>query len=229
MKVGDILKSEIKDIPGLQSPYKIIINENCKYPYFQKIENEILLENCNTVLNEFSSIKILNRHRSFSQKKGLNKNNNILSMNSFYKKNSDNLGKSSTKYIFKDNLPLLSLTTPKKNIKLKSNNKIISQLLVNDCLLIKNKIKKLKKDKKNFKCLTFYRTKKEKDIIPNIKNVESFLNSNSTKNNINNKSNKTFKIQNIFEYRMNKKIKIMNNIIDKLNTPIFIYNRTETN
>ena len=36
-------------------------------------------------------------------------------------------------------------------------------------------------------------------------------------------------IQNIYEYRIHKKIINLNNMIDKLNKPVFIYNKTEMN
>ena len=230
MKVGDILKKEIKGIPGLQYPYKIIINDNCKYPYLQKLENFLFLENCNTFINEFPSNKLLNKHRSLSQKKVLNKN--ISSKNFCLKTNSDNLEKSSINQILNDNLPLLRESTPRNNIK-------ISHELFNDCALIRNKIKKLKKEEKYFKNITFLREKSNNSYFTKKQSkAEKFIINSNLKNNSNNKMNKTQKIkkklklkkiQNIFEYRIHQKFKNMNNIIDKLNTPIFIYNKTETN
>ena len=54
--------------------------------------------------------------------------------------------------------------------------------------------------------------------------IENIFNINA-KNiyNINNKH------QNMFEYRIKNRIKSFNHIINKLNTPIFIYNKTEVN
>lgn len=234
MKVGDILKSEINGIPGLQYPYKIIINEKCKYPYLQKLENALFLEKCNAFLNEFPSNKLLNKNRSFSQKKVINKNNNtIFSKKLFLKKNTYNYEKTSKQPIIMENLPLVSESlTPKSNIKSKSMNKK-SQIILGGDLLIKNKIKNFKKGKKN-RSLTFYRKNQKKTINSNCQEinhlvVDNFFNSNIIKNSKNNIINKTQKRHNIFEYRIKNKIKTINNIIEKLNTPIFIYNKTETN
>ena len=225
MKVGDILKKEIKGIPSLQYPYKIIINYNCKYPYLQKLDNFIFLENCNTFMNEFPRNKLYNKHRNLSQKKVLNKNSS--SKNFCLKTDSDNLEKYSINHILNNNLPLLRESKPRNNIK-------ISQELFNECTLIRNKIKRLKSEVKNLKnirekSINSYFTKKQSK-------AEKFIINSNFKNNSNNKMNKTQKkklklkkIQDLFEYRIHIKFKNMNNIIDKLNTPLFIYNRTETN
>ena len=220
MKVGDILKKETKGIPGLQYPYKIIINDNYKYPFLHKLENFIFLEKCNTFINEFPSNKLLNKPRSLSQKKVLMKN---MSSYKFYlKTNSDNLEKAPINHLLNDNLPLLTGSTPKSNIK-------ISHDLFNDCMLIKNRIKKFKNEEKNIK------NKRDKEINSYfLKKDDKYINSNLRNNKINKtqKIKKRFKLkkfENIYEYRIYKKIKNMNIIIDKLNSPIFKYNNNETN
>ena len=53
MKVGEIVKEDIEDTPGLQYPFKVIKNKNYIYAVKQKLEDSIFLENCNTFLNCF--------------------------------------------------------------------------------------------------------------------------------------------------------------------------------
>ncbi len=212
MRVGDLLKTDIEGVPGLQYPYKIIINEKCKYPYFQRIENEIFLENCIAFVNEFPSNKQFNKHRSFSQKKRLIKINNIQN-NTYYtkkfflKKHSDNFEKKSLikNTLIDKNLPILrESSTPKTNIKINWNIKKNDPILLNDCLLIKNKIKRLKSETKNLKSLTFYG--KNRKTVNNFHQnsqykMEKYFNSNKNNNTI---MNKTQKRKNIFEYIIQK-------------------------
>ena len=240
MKVGDILKSEIKDTPGLKLPYKIIINEKCKYTFFQKLENAIYLENCNNFVNNFTSNKSLRQHRSFSQKKCLKMSNQPITQRYSFKKNSDNFGRASKPNIFTENLPLIDKIN-KENKKLKLSNSKEFDTIFNDCSKIRKKIKKLKIDTNNIKSLTFYNHKKENVFTHDskerknsnhIKNENIFNYIVKTKNNKKKSSkiiNQKQSLQNLFEYKMHQKMKKLNNIIYKLNTPIFIYNKTEMN
>ena len=232
MRVGDILKSEIKNIPGLKYPYKIIINEKCKYPCQQKLENDIFLGFCNTFLNELPRSKTLRNNRSHSQKKNL-KFISKSSQKIFLKKNSDNIEKSSKRTIFVENLPFLGDSTPRANNKLNSSKLKASPLLSNDFSLIKNKIAKKKNltiKKNNKRNVTFYSHKKNRGVNPIIiqrKSSNQIRRDNLFNSKLKNKNNKIF-LQNVLEYRINKKIIKLNNIIDKLNTPIFINHKTET-
>ena len=236
MKVGDILKEEIQDIPGLQYPCKIKINKNYIYPVPQKLENEIFLENCKTFLNTFHNIKsksFTRKHRSYSQKKGV-KFNQAMTTKYFFKKNSENY---SSKAIPKlqENLPIIDNSSSKAEKNIKSNSRKNNYLLLNECSLLKNKIKKMNKLKTEYKsnkrgAFSFSIKKREHkcNLIEgkpiNQIRIENIFNINA-KNiyNINSKN------QNIFEYRIKNRIKSFNHIINKLNTPIFIYNKTEVN
>ena len=232
MKVGDILKKEIHNTPGLQYPYKIEINKNFIYPEQQKLENEIFIENCNTFLNDFHINKqIIMRHRSYSQKK---KSNQSSIKKFFIKKNTQNFSKNTITQKLLDILPSLGDNSPKTERQILSNNNNsnhINPTLFNESLAIKNKIKNLKKVKNNKTNYSVSNTKKE--IIPNIKEakvcnqirVDNFFNT-QRKNKANSINKKT---RNIFEIRIKNKMKIMNKIINKLDTPIFLYNKTEVN
>ncbi len=255
MKVGYILKREIKNIPGLQSPYKIIVNDNYRYHSRQKLENVVLLEYCKTFLNDLPGTKSLRKHKSFFQKKKI-KNNSLLNKNySHFSKKSQNCEKNLISSIDSDNLPFLgnSSSKTKRKIYIGSNKKLPN--IFEENILIKNKIKyninysinNSKKDNKLIKSSVFYDRKKEKEHNNNytiqtqisqekkINHINNYFNSKINKNksnnsnkNINNKRTKT-KMQTIFEYRIQKRIKNMNNIIDKLNTPIFMYNKNDIN
>ena len=254
MKVGYILKREIKNIPGLQSPYKIMVNDNYRYHGRQNLENVVLLEYCKTFLNDLPGTKSLRKHKSFSQKKKI-KNNSLLNKNfSHFSKKSKNCEKKLISSIDSDNLPFLgnSSSKSKRKIFIGSNKKLPNILEEN--ILIKNKIKyninysnNSKKENKLIKSSVFYDRKKGKEQNNNytiqtqiskekkIDHINNYFNSKINKNkrnnsnkNINNKKTKT-KMQTIFEYRIQKRIKNMNNIIDKLNTPIFMYNKIDIN
>ena len=154
-----------------------------------------------------------------------------------------------------DNLPFLgnSSSKTKRKIYIGSNKKLPN--IFEENILIKNKIKyninysinNSKKDNKLIKSSVFYDRKKEKEHNNNytiqtqisqekkINHINNYFDSKINKNksnnsnkNINNKRTKT-KMQTIFEYRIQKRIKNMNNIIDKLNTPIFMYNKNDIN
>ena len=234
MKVGEILKSEIKDIPCLQYPYKVIVNEQFSYPQNKKCENAILFNSCNSLLNSFSSQKSLKKHRSYSQKKNLIFNNKIIKT-IFLKKNTENYEKNSKPSIFEENLPFIKNKTPRANIKISPSFSKFDPIFYNDCFLIRNKIKKLKTHKNNIKAVTFYNHKKEMPINPtfkertqikinhNKKDIILKYNSRDKKIKINQKEF----IQTVFEYKMNKRIKKLNKIINRLDTPIFTYKQTE--
>ena len=228
MKVGDILKREIHNTPGLQYPLKIEINQNFIYPEQQKLENAIFLENCNTFLNDFhNNQSIIKRQRSYSQTKRSNQSS-IKKL--FIKKNSQNFSKNTITQKLLDILPSLGDNSPKTERQiLSNNNNNINPSLFNESLAIKNKIKNLKNVKNNHK--TNYSLSNTR--IPKIKEtkgchhirVDNFFNTNRK-----NKANSiNIKTRNIFEIRIKNKMKMMNNIINKLNTPIFIYNKTEVN
>ena len=244
MKVGEILKGDIKNIRGLKYPFKIIINEKCKYPKKQIIENEIYLENCNTFLNDFHFYKIDQRHQSFSSKKNMynsnvQENQNKLLSNSFKKfflrTNINKFEKSLKK---SDNFPLLGETssTPKAKTKIKlitSYQKQTSSLF-NENSTIKNKIKikKLKTLNNDNNKTSLIVSDRKKGVTPTYQfrrigtlKIEDFFNSKNKKNN-------NIKIQlmpNILEFRLQNKIKKINNIIDKLNSPIFINIKKDMN
>lgn len=237
MKVGDILKDEIQDVPGLHYPCKIKINKNYIYPVPQKLENEIFLENCKTFLNTFHNSKsksMTRKNRSYSQKKGI-KLNQTTTRKSFFKKNSDNY---STKAINKllENLPIIDNSTPKKTKNVKSNSrKTNHHFLLNECSLLKNKIKKMNNLKSEYnknKGATFSFSSRKREHKSNFTEgkpinqirIENLFNANvKNSNNINNKNH------NILGYRIKNRIESFNHIINKLNTPIFIYNKTEVN
>jgi hypothetical protein len=225
MKVGYILKREIKNIPGLQFPYKIMVNDNEKYHSRQKLENKVLLEYCKAFLNDLPSSKSFRKHRSFSQKK---KSKNILLfsqqknvISSIDTENLPFLGDSSSKKMNKNcsscqkKLPnILDENIPIKNKINNSNNSKKENRVINSFVFY---------DRKNVKekCNNTIQTFKDKKINQN----DNFFNSVVNKKNNNKKS----KLQNLFEYRIKKKMKNMNNIIDKLNTPIFMYNKIDMN
>ena len=226
MKVGDILKREIHDTPGLQYPCKIKINKNFIYPEQQKLENAIFIENCNTFLNDFQFNKlIIQRQRSYSQKKGSNQSS-IKKL--FIKKNSQNFSKNTITQKILDILPSLGENSPKTERQILDNNTLS---LFNENAAIKNKIKSQKNFKYNNKINNSVSNAK-REIIPNFKEtkgcnqikIDNYFNTNRKKAN-----SIKIKTRNIFEIRIKNKMKVMDNIINKLNTPIFIYNKTEVN
>ena len=237
MKVGEILKSEIKDIPSLKYPYKVLINEQFSYPENKKYENAILFNNCNSLLSSFPSKKSLKKHRSHSQKKNLIFNNKMLTKEFYLKTNSDKFGKTSKPSIFEENLPVIKNKTPKANIKIYASSSKFDPIFYNDCLLIRNKIKKLKNNTNNIKYMTFYKPKKEKENNNPLfkERTQTQINQSKQKNNIfnyilrnkNNKINQKQYTQTVFESKINKRIKKLNQIINRLNTPLFAYNKTE--
>ena len=237
MKVGDILKTEIKDVPGLHYPCKIKIYENYNYPKQKKLENTIFLENCNSFLHNIHTNKT---YKSYSQKKNLNDNTSKSSKNQpsikkfFMKKNSQNFSKVSIPNILLDNLPIIGDSTPKINSKrlCLSNVKPVPAPF-NERSLFKKKIQKIKSlnaeninmtsytlsSKKRCKASSFHDSKSINQI-----RIENLFNAV-----LKNKKNKKPLIQNSLEYRIQSKFVVLNNIIDKLNTPIFIYNKTDIN
>ena len=235
MKVGEILKEEIQDTPGLQYPYKIKINKNYIYPYRQKLENSIFLENCNNFLNDIhKNKKSLLKHRSYSHKKNLKLQAPNIKL--FLKKNSQNYSKNPKMNLFNENLPLLVEPVAKTERKLSVSNAKLYTPSINRNSLFKNKLNKLKNLNIEINNNSNYSlSNRKKNIIRNIKESQSnnhIRGENLFKTHLKNKkknNNDILYTQNIFQYRLKKKMKTMNNIINKLNTPIFIYNKTETN
>ena len=138
MKVGEILKEEIQDAPGLQYPCKIKINKNYIYPYQQKIEDSIFLENCNHFLHDIhKNEKPLRKHRSYSQKKTLKLQTPNLKL--FLKKNSQNYSKNPKMNIFTENLPLIGEPVVKTERKLSVSNTNVNSPLIKENSLLKIK------------------------------------------------------------------------------------------
>jgi hypothetical protein len=254
MKVGDILKKEVKDTPGLQYPYKIIINEKCKYPTEQIIENEIYIENCNLFLNDLYNKRSINPHNSYSHKKNVNtcsfkifeskKNNSIKKL--FLRKNTVNLINNTS--MQKDILPLIGNSTPKKVLKFNSNSnsnsnsnnnsqkKITHSLFNNEKSFLKNKIKKLKtlnNDKDPFTNTSSSLFTKKAGMTPTYKSrkmkkntlFENLFNYRHKNKSIKKNSKKHTLLSSRLQYKINN----INHIIDKLNRPIFINIKTEMN
>jgi len=241
MKVGDILKKEVKNSRGLKLPYKIIINEKCKYPKKQIIENEIYLENCNIFLNDFHIKKTIYPHISHSYKRPINDfklieskiNNNKPNKKLFLRKNTVNVPKSASLH---KNFPILRLSTPKrlKNNDNSNSSQKIKTLLLNENSIFKNKLNKLKIlhaennkitsnttiPKKTGKTPTY----KLKKILNSVR-IENLFNNTAKKKNIIN----TNKNPSLLGFRLENKMKKMNHIIYKLNKPIFINTKNALN
>ena len=234
MKVGDILKEEIQDSPALHYPCKIKVNKNFIYPLQQKLENSIFFENCNTFINCFqSNKKIIRSYRSYSQRKATN---NIPTSKLFLKKNSDNYDKKKQKIIlFNKNFPLIKDSETKVQKRLSLDNRNSNPMLTERSIL-KNKINKIKNINYENNIASFSISNKKRENIQNIKERKS-INQIKGENifNVdlklkNKKSNNNRCLtQNIFEYRIKNKMKVINHIINKLNTPIFIVNKLEMN
>ena len=241
MKVGDILKKDVRNAPGLQLPYKIIINEKCKYPIKQIIENEIYIENCNIFLNDLHIKKNIYPPVSHSYKKTLNNfkivenkiNDNKSIKKLFLRKNTVNVPKSA--HIHK-NFPIIRLSTPKK---MKNNNdsnssKKIKNLLLNESSIFKKKLNKLKIlrtendkresnttiPKKSGKTPTY----KLKKVINSVR-IENLFNHAAKKKNIID----TNKNPSLLGFRLQNRMKKMNHIIYKLNKPIFVNSKNLMN
>ena len=256
MKVGDILKKEVKDTPGLQYPYKVIINEKCKYPKEQIIENEIYIENCNLFLNELYNKRSINTHTSYSLKRN-NKNYSFKIFETkknpikklFLRKNTVNVNNNISMH--KDILPLIGNSTPKKVLKINNNSdsnsksnsnnnspmKISHSLFKNENIMLKNKIKKLKSlnDKETYNSTSSSLFSKKAGMTPTfrsrkMKNKMLFENLFNFGAKHKNKSiKKNSKKQTLLGSRLQNKMKNINHIIDKLNRPIFINIKTEMN
>lgn len=241
MKVGDILKKEVKNSRGLKLPYKIIINEKCKYPKIQIIENEIYLENCNIFLNDFHIKKTIYPHISHSYKRPINDfklieskiNNNKPNKKLFLRKNTVNVSKSAS---IRKNFPILRLSTPKrlKNNDNSNSSQKIKTLLLNENSIFKNKLNKLKIlhaennkiasnttiPKKTGKTPTY----KLKKVLNSVR-IENLFNNTTKKKNIIN----TNKNPSLLGFRLENKMKKVNHIIYKLNKPIFINTKNALN
>ena len=243
MKVGDILKKDVKFTRGLKLPYKIIINENCRYPTKQIIENEIYLENCNIFLNELHTKKTISTHNSHSyNKKPLNDfkiiqskiNNNKPNKKLLLRKNTVNVPKSASLH---KNFPILRLSTPKKKRNKDNSNSTqkIKKLLLNENSMFKNKLNKLKilqtEDNKITSNTTIPKklgktpTYKIKKVLNSVR-FDNLFNKTIKKKKIIINTNKN---PSLLGFRLENKMKKMNHIIYKLNKPIFINIKNEMN
>ena len=232
MKVGDILKEEIQDAPGLQYPYKIKINNRYQYPITLKLEDSIFIKNCDAFLNGFQNNKtIVRRHRSCTQKETLKQS---VTPKLFLKKNTQNYSKNTKLNLFNDNLPIIKVSEQRAERKLSFSGKIMEPAL-SKSFNFKNKLNKMKNLDIDNNIESFSKSYKKKEIFLNIKGKKSsnqlrvvnlFNTDLKTKTN---KNSKRYVAQNVFEKRVKHKIKVMNSIINKLNTPIFIFNKTEMN
>jgi hypothetical protein len=242
MKVGDILKKDVRNARGLKLPYKIIINENLRYPTKQIIENEIYLENCNIFLNDFHIKKKNYPHTSHSyNKKPINDFKLIESKIISNKPNKKFLLRKNTVNVPKrasihKNFPILRLSTPKKMKKNDNSNSTqkIRNLLLNENSMFKNKLNKLKIlqtenntmtsnttiPKKSRKTPTY----KIKKVLNSIR-IENLFNRTIKKKNIIN----TNKNPSLLGFRLENKMKKMNHIIYKLNKPIFVNTKSVVN
>ena len=241
MKVGHILKKDIKNVKGLKYPFKIIVNEKCKYPKEQIIENEIYIGYCTTFLNDLHS-KNDQKQQSFSSNKNMNnlnrqgiKNKLSISLKKILlRTNTHKFEKSLNK---KKNFPYLgeSVSTPKQKSKIKliTSYKKISTSLFNENSIIKKKIKikKLKtlnNESNNKRSLIISGRKKGVTPICDSRKINDNLKGQNIISPIN-KKKKLYLMPNLMKLRLQKKIKNMNHIIDKLNSPIFINIKTSMN
>lgn len=232
MKVGHILKEELKDISGLKLPYKILINENFRYSENKKIENSLFLKYSNAFMYDMQSSynkkpiqKSKSLSKTFYRLKSLK--NTISSKDFSTIKSSD---KNLEKIFIYDNLPQINDLTPEKNKKIISHS---TKKLIPHYIFAQKSIFD-KKNRKNIKDV-IENNKNSTDKIIHI-NYKNGINSN-LRNKINTKSNiqdpfmANLQVNNnmktIFQLRYKRKFKIVNKIIDKLNKPLFINNNLD--
>ena len=243
MKVGDILKEEVKDMQGLHYPFKIITNNRFIYSQKQKIENSLLLCHCNAFINDLqngqtSTTKKFQRSQSLSKTMYRSKSiQNSTTSKRLFRKYTISLEKNPLKAnlpLIKDNCPL----NKRKNISHNSEKKVNDFIFESKNININEK-KILNSDKKigdnndkifeenndyniNNNLTNFVIHSSKRGVTPNIK-IKKNLKSNVVNHFIvYKKSNATTK--NKFNLRYNRKLKLMNQIIDKLNKPLFINN-----
>jgi hypothetical protein len=209
-KVGDILKEEIKDIPGLQYPFRVIINRNFRYSENEKIENTLFIEQCNAFLNYMEASQKFNFfHKSKSLSKTVFtkhpfKNGLFTEKLSPLRKNSDKLPiiKNQISLDLKRVLSQLNNDNSDKNVNKKSDNNVSRSC---------NDINNLSVYKRGL--TPCFRTKKAKEK----KVSDPFM--------VNLNDNVLMKKR--FKLSYDRKFKIINRIIDKLNKPIFINSNKE--
>ena len=210
MKVGDILKEEIKDIPGLQYPFKVIINSNFRYSENEKIENTLFIEKCNAFMNYMeTSQKNKSLHKSKSLSKTVFtkhpfKNGLFTDKLSPLRKNSDKLPiiKNQISLDIKRVLSKLSFVNSDKNVNKQSDNNVSRSC---------NDVSNLSVYKRGF--TPYFRTKKTKK-----KKVDDpFMVD----------LNENILLKRRFKLSYERKFKIIDRIIDKLNKPLFINSNEE--
>ena len=211
MKVGDILKEEIKDIPGLQYPLRVIINRNFRYSENEKIENTLFIEKCNAFLNYMEASQ---KCKSFHKSKSLSKT--VYTKHSFknglfknklspLRKNSDNLPiiKNQISLDLKSVLSKLNFDNSEKNVNKKSDINVNKSC---------NDINNLSVYKRGL--TPHFRIKKtNKKVVDDPFMVDL---------------NENILMKKKFKLSYERKFKIINRIIDKLNKPLFI-NRNKEN
>ena len=151
MKVGDILKEEVKDIPGLQYPCKIMTNNRFIYSQNHKIENSLLLCHCNAFINDLqngqTSTKSIHRSQSLSKTIYRFKSiQNSTTTKPLFRKYTISLERNT----LNTNLPLIKDNCPsnkRKNIS-HSTEKIINDFMFESKNINKNEKKIINSDKK---------------------------------------------------------------------------------
>jgi hypothetical protein len=209
MKVGDILKEEIKDIPGLQYPFKVIINSNFRYSENEKIENTLFIEKCNAFINFMEASQ---KFKSFHKSKSLSKT--VFTKHPFKKglfidklsplrKNSDKLPiiKNQISLDLKRVLSKLNFNNSDKNFNKKSDNNVSRSCKdINNLSVYKRGL------------TPYFRTTKTKKKVSDPFMVDL---------------NENILMKRRFKLSYDRKFKIINRIIDKLNKPIFINSNKE--
>ena len=203
-KVGDILKEDIKDIPGLKYPFKVFISSKYRYPKNEKIENTLFIEKCNAFMNKMENSQ---RNKSFQKSKSLSKtiftkqffkNGLFPDKLSPLKKNSNNLP------AIKNQLSL-DLKSIFSKLKLDNSEKKINKNIDNNASRSCNDINNNSIDKRGL--IPYFRIKKTKKKVGNPFIVDL---------------NENILMKKKFELSYERKFKIINRIIDKLNNPLFI-------
>ena len=203
MKVGDILKEEIKDIPGLQYPFKVIINSNFRYSENEKIENTLFIEKCNAFMNFMEASQ---KFKSFHKSKSLSKT--VFTKHPFKKglfidklsplrKNSDKLPiiKNQISLDLKRVLSKLNFNNSDKNFNKKSDNNVSRSCKdINNLSVYKRGL------------TPYFRTTKTKKKVSDPFMVDL---------------NENILMKRRFKLSYERKFKIINRIIDKLNKPIY--------
>ena len=241
MRVGDILKDEVKDIPGLHYPLKILADAKALYPPNQKIENSILLVQCNSIINnsQNSSKSIPRIHFS---SKTINNQGNLYNSTTIIppiKKHSMCFQNNP----LKNNLPLIKDNAPFQRKVSKSSKNITSVFIFEPKHKLsdyKNKIKRyiITKNNDDNKVLeNDFDNNNNTNNISNLSNIRNkrgvtpHLQTTKIKNNIlfinYNKCKKNS--ANKYKLRCERKLKSFIHTIDKLNRPLFKSNNYAPN